>query len=43
MLTHALPVPKAIAAIGTDVDCPKMLRCATPNTSIFCLSHCWFL
>jgi len=43
MLTHAFPVPKAIAAIGADVDCPEVLWCATPNTAIFRLSHGWFL
>lgn len=42
MLTNALPLPVTSTAVRANVDGPEVLRCATPNTSAFHISHCCF-
>ncbi|MDR6578212.1 BRO family protein [Pseudomonas extremaustralis] len=39
MLTHALPLPVTSTTVRADMYGPEVLRCATPNTSSFHISH----
>lgn len=39
MLTHTLPLSITSTTVRADMDGPKMLRCATSNTSVFHIFH----